>query len=146
MWVWRIGDWSVWSDWRSQASSLNTYHLRQLCQKIVCWGLPTQSGPSALKAIQGCHQSGQSFRVLQVFDLEPRQCFHLLRWPSKDMGSEGGRLLFKQLWIPIFIYVASLALYQRCCNPPSPSSSLLTSSSPPWEPIGRRNGPARLNT
>eukprot|EP00985_Skeletonema_marinoi_P006241 scaffold2709_cov215-Skeletonema_marinoi.AAC.2 len=26
-------------------------------------------------------------------------------------GSEGGRLLFKQLWIPIFIYIASLALY-----------------------------------
>ena len=25
--------------------------------------------------------------------------------------SEGGRLLFKQLWIPIFIYIASLALY-----------------------------------
>eukprot|EP00986_Skeletonema_menzelii_P006300 scaffold2378_cov152-Skeletonema_menzelii.AAC.18 len=26
-------------------------------------------------------------------------------------GSEEGRLLFKQLWIPIFIYIASLALY-----------------------------------
>ncbi len=30
---------------------------------------------------------------------------------NEGEGSEGGRLLFKQLWIPILIYIASLALY-----------------------------------